>query len=128
MQTVVQRARISRFRLGFALFGGAFAWMMHLMLAYAAAEFGCSSHLGGRDYRGISIVAWLELILTGVTSVVAGAATAIAYGLHRELRNEHGEESATARKAAWVGLTSSGAFLFIILFESIPIFFYLRGC
>jgi hypothetical protein len=128
MQTVVQRAPINRSKLGFALFGGALAWMMHLMLAYAAAEFGCSSHLGGRDYRGISIVAWLELILTGVTSVVAGAATGVAHGLHRTLRTSHGEESATQRKAAWVGLISSGAFLFIILFESIPIFFYLRGC
>jgi hypothetical protein len=131
MSTVTRGVRVSRGALWFGLFGGAVAWTVHLMLAYAAAEFGCVGRLGERGYLGISLVAWLELALTVVTTLVAGAATVVAYRNHRRLRSGEGEEDAAVaaeRYTAWAGLLTSGMFTFIILFESIPILYYLHSC
>ena len=56
MSTVAQRFEVSRGALWFGLFGGAIAWTVHLMFAYAAAEFGCIGRLGERGYLGITLV------------------------------------------------------------------------
>jgi hypothetical protein len=131
MSTVAREGQVGRGALWFGLFGGAIAWMVHLMLAYAAAEFGCVGRLGARGYLGISMVAWLELALTVATAMASGAATVVAYRSHRRLRSggkEGDAAMAAERYTAWAGLLTSGTFTFIILFESIPILYYLHSC
>lgn len=130
MSTVAREAQVSRGALWFGLFGGAIAWTAHLMLAYAAAEFGCVGRLGERGYLGITFVAWLELALTVATTMVAAAATVVAYRSHRHLRSGEAEDAKVAaeRHIAWTGFLTSGTFTFVILFESIPILYYLHGC
>lgn len=131
MSAVVQQIGVSRGALWFGLFGGAIAWTVHLMLAYAVAEFGCVGRLGERGYLGITLVAWLEVALTLATTLAAGAATVVAYRCHRHLLSNAAQEDADAaaeRYTAWAGLLTSGLFTFIILFESIPILYYLYHC
>jgi hypothetical protein len=45
---------ISRPALWFTLWSGAVAWLLHLLLVYGIAEFGCGSGLGDRQVLGIS--------------------------------------------------------------------------
>jgi hypothetical protein len=124
MSAVARDVGAGRGALWFGLLGGAAAWTAHLTLAYAAAEFGCVGGLGVRGYLGVSLVAWLELALTAVTTLVAASATAVAYRAFRRLRPDEAAE----RYAARAGLLTSGLFTFIILFESIPILYYLHRC
>ena len=101
------------------------------MLAYVVAEFGCVGRWGERIYQGITLVAWLEVALTAATVLVASAATFVAYQNHRRLRWERAAESnavAAERNVAWAGLLASGLFTVVILFESIPILYYLQRC
>ena len=127
---LAQNSQVSRRALWFGLLGGAIAWTFHLMLAYAAAEFGCVGQLGERSYQGLSMVAWLELALTSVATLAAGAATLVAYRSYRRLRSIEAKENTVAAEqhAAYAGLLTSGLFTFIILFESIPILYYLQRC
>jgi hypothetical protein len=131
MSTAAGNVKVSRGALWLGLFGGAIAWTVHLMLAYVVAEFGCVGRLGERSYQGISMVAWLELALTGATTLASAAATAVAYRSYRRLRSSGQSadaDRAAERDTARAGLLTSGIFTLIILFESIPIFYYLRHC
>jgi hypothetical protein len=131
MNTVAREVGVSRSALWFGLFGGAIAWTVHLMLAYAAAEFGCVGRLGERSYLGITLVAWLEVVLTLATTLASGMATVVAYRSHRRLRSDAAQADAAVaaeRYTAWAGVLTSGLFTFIILFESIPILYYLHNC
>lgn len=123
---------VSRPALWFGFIGGALAWTMHLMTAYAIAEFGCVGSLGHRSYLGISFVAWLEIFVTVVTASLAAAATFVAYRCHRRLTlpsdSADSSSHAVERNTAYMGLLAGSLFFFVILFESIPIFFYLRHC
>jgi hypothetical protein len=127
MSTVAREVEVSRGALWFGLFGGALAWTAHLMFAYAAAEFGCVGRLGERGYLGVSAVAWLVLALTAAATLASAAATAVAYRSPRRLQSGQAGQDAE-RYTAWAGLLTSGLFTFIILFESIPIFYYLHAC
>ena len=122
---------VSIVSLWFGLLGGAIAWAIHFMSAYVIAEFGCVGRLGERIYWNISLVAWLELILTATGVLVAATATAVAY--RNQLRSlldapDVGAAREAERYTARAGLFTSAIFTFVILFESIPIFFYLHGC
>jgi hypothetical protein len=124
---------VSRRALWFGFLGGALAWTAHLMFAYAAAEFGCVSGWGRSRYLDVSFVAWLEVALTAVTAALAAAATIVAYRCHRRLAttpvdSADGSAHAAERYTAYVGLLAGSLFFLTILFESIPIFFYLRHC
>lgn len=131
LATTATNGEVSRPSLWFGLFGGAMAWTIHFMSAYVVAEFGCVGGLGERSYWNISLVAWLELILTVTAVLVAAVSTAVAY--RSQLRLPSGTDGAgtaqqAERYAARAGLLTSGIFTFVILFESIPIFFYLHRC
>ncbi len=130
MPSNAQNSRVGRGLLWFCLFGGAIAWTFHLMFAYAIAEFGCMGRLSEHDYLGITLVAWLELALTVASTAIASAATAVAYCVHHRLQEQENADAETAimRNTAWAGLLTSGTFTFIILFESIPILYYLKSC
>ncbi len=123
-------ASVSRAGLWFGFIGGAFAWALHFLTAYAIAEFGCVAGLGARVYGGISLVAWMELLATALAGGLAAAATAVAYRIQRQLhgREPDNAQSIGERYTTRAGLLTSGFFTFVILFESIPILFYLRDC
>jgi hypothetical protein len=110
--------------------GGSAAWTAHLLLAYGIAEFGCVSGLGERSYNGISVVAWLEITATILATTAAASATWVANRSRRILRSQAQElgDPAAAEYTAKAGQITSGIFTFIILFESIPILYYLRDC
>ena len=129
MSMLVQQVEVGRPAIWFGLLGGAAAWTAHLLLAYAVAEFGCVSGFVERSYLGISIVAWLEFAVTVLTTVIAAAAAVVAYRSCRILQSQQVDEAAAAEEyIARAGFITSGIFTFIILFESIPIFYYLRAC
>lgn len=131
MSTATEELAVRRRPLWFGLIGGAIAWTLHLMFAYVIAEFGCVSEFGQRRYLDWSLVTWLELLLTVVTTVVGLAATLIAYRAYSGLRTEEPAENVTvaaAQYTAWAGFLTSGIFTLVIVFESIPILYYLRGC
>lgn len=131
MTNVARDRLVGRTALWFGLLGGATAWTLHLMLAYIVAEFGCVGRLANYDYLGITLVAWLELALTVATTLGAGMATAVAYRSHRRLRSPavvDNLELAAERSTVWAGLLTSGTFTFVIVFESIPILYYLQTC
>lgn len=122
---------VSRVNLWVGLFGGAMAWAIHFLSAYVVAEFGCVGRFGERNYWNISLVAWLELFLTFAAVLVAAVSTAVAYRSQLRLSSNTDDSCApqqAARYMARAGLLTSGIFTFVILFESIPIFYYLRGC
>jgi hypothetical protein len=130
MSTLAEQVEGGRPALWFGLLGGASAWTVHLLLAYAVAEFGCVSGFGERIYLGISIVAWLEVAATVLTTVIAALAAIVAHRSYRILRSQNLEEAgiAAGEYTARAGFITSGIFTFIILFESIPILYYLRTC
>jgi hypothetical protein len=130
MSTAAANVGVGRKALWFGLLGGAVAWTVHLLFAYVVAEFGCIGRLGESGYLGVSFVAWLELALTVATTLVAGAATAVAYCLDRRLRTNAatGAEDAPMQYTARAGLLASGTFTLVILFESIPILYYWNRC
>lgn len=119
-----------RAALWFGLIGGGAAWGTHLLLAYAISEFGCVGGLELPGYLGISPVAWLLLNVTLLTTAVASIATMVAWRRRGCLSGaaERAAPDVAERYAAHVGLVCSGLFTLIILFESLPIFYYLRGC
>ena len=121
-------AGVWRAGLWFGLIGGGIGWLVHLLSAYAIAEFGCVGGHGESAGRAISRVAWMELIATAVTAGLAAIATIIAYRCDRQLQSRDEATLVGEKATARAGLLASGFFTFVILFESIPIFFYLRDC
>lgn len=114
-------------RLWFGSLGGATAWLVHLCSCYAIAEFGCVGELGHSIWNGLSIVAWMCIAATALTLLVALAAMLVA---HRQRPRSAAEqpEGEWLRSTAWAGVFLSGFFAAAILFESIPILYYLRSC
>lgn len=128
---VETKIEVSRASLWFGLLGGAIAWSVHFISAYVVAEFGCVGGLGERSYWNISYVAWLELGLTVFAFLMAAFSTMVAYRSQRGLASGTAcpcSEQCAVRSTARAGMLSSGLFTFVILFESIPIFFYLHRC
>jgi hypothetical protein len=121
---------VRRAGLWFGFVGGGFAWTLHLMTAYAIAEFGCVGGLGTRFYGNISLVAWMHLLATALAVCLAATATAVAYRIERHFQRHVPDEAqaASEKYTARLGLIANGFFTFVIVFESIPIFFYLRDC
>jgi len=135
MQIRDAESRSGRKALWFGLLGGAAAWTVHLLSAYAIAEFGCVGGLAERSYLGITHVAWLELMLTVAMTAVAAAAAAVAFVQYRRLQSGHARDDtrrddrhAAEYLTARAGLLTSSIFTFVILVQSIPIFFYLPCC
>lgn len=117
-----------QYAIWFGLLGGALAWLVHLCGGYGIAEFGCVSDWGSTAWLGVSHIAWLCIGLTVVTAAIACAAMFTAYRCR-----PRGEGGPILRReawgnAAWLGMILSGLFVVAIVFESIPILYYLRDC
>jgi hypothetical protein len=123
--------------LWFGVLGGALAWLIHLMGAYVIAEFGCVSGYGHHLVLGLSVVAWMVVALTVAMLLVALAAALVGYRSLQPLANDQGPDDPLSPGSpdqegrvytARVGAIMSGLFAFVILFESVPILYYLHGC
>ena len=122
---------VSRGALHFGFLGGAIAWTLHLLLAYLIAEFGCETEADEVVAVGITLPAWLLLGQSLVMFLVAMAATVTALRARRRLGPPQQHDlpgQAAAIYLARSGVIASGLFAFIILVQSLPIFFYLRSC
>lgn len=126
--TAADAAAPSRGRQWFAFLGGAIAWTLHLIGAWAIAEFGCVSGLASVLWMGLSAVAWMLIALTAFTLIVAIAAAGLGYRDHRRLAATGSAAEDGGQYLARAGWMISALFALIIAFESIPIFFYLQHC
>jgi hypothetical protein len=124
-----EQLAVSRAGLWFGLLGGGVAWLTHLLASYVIAEFGCLSNWGQNKFLGVTWLAWLLLGVSFLTLGWAGVATYVAYRSKQRLGNfESSEGPTSAVYMARAGYITSGVFLFIILVESVPIFFFLQSC
>jgi hypothetical protein len=121
----------SRGAVWFALLGGGTAWTLHLLLAYAIAEFGCLSGLGERQFGGLSLVAWLLLGMSVGALGLGAMATLVA----RRMRNRFAEDSAAdpeeVRATGFSGrlaYVTNLAFTVVIAVQTVPIFYFWRKC
>ena len=136
MTAVFNRSASERPRMGFGLFGGAFAWLIHLIAASIIAEWGCNAGLHRYQFLGITAVAWGVISLSLVALLMAAAATGVVYRLNQKYHDvvETGESAdvcdaqGTDKFLARVGLWSSALFVFIIAAQSIPILYFLTEC
>ena len=136
MSTAIEPSRetthASRGALWFGLLAGAFAWVVHLMGAYAVAEFGCVAGLAQYEFVGVSLVAWLLIGLSVIAALVAAVGTSVALMRYCSLRREEPNTSPEIQRAlaavARTGLITSGLFLLVIVVESLPIIYYLSNC
>ena len=127
-----RRPSAGRRSASFGLLGGGIAWLLHLLSAYVISEFGCAVGWGERIVLGLSVVAWLLLIATAITAALAGVAAWASAHNGKAVRTAP-ERAAVAPAentffTARLSLVLNGMFLFIILVQGIPIFFYLRSC
>jgi hypothetical protein len=124
-------AGVKSWRIWFALLGGAVAWAAHLLTAYAIAEFGCVAGLGHRHVLGVTVVSWMLLALSAVLTAAAAAAVVVSYGIRERStpRRETDPDIRSTREfVGRFGLICNGLFLFTVLVQSIPIFFYWGRC
>jgi hypothetical protein len=126
----VDPLRVNRALIWFVLLGGATAWTLHLLLAYGVAEFGCLSGMGKIEMGGLTWVAWMLLGVSALAAGLAGVAIVVSLRLHRRLRagGAGGEGDRSTAFSVRLGLISNVVFAGVIVVQTIPIFYYLRGC
>lgn len=120
------------FLLWFGILGSAIAWLLHLLLAYGIAEFGCVSPFREVRLAGLTGVAWLEIVASALSLLIAVVATWIAQRSRRRLVGEGDAqlyETGDPRIfMAHTGVISGRIFVFIILVQTLPILYFLRDC
>lgn len=129
-QSIVGNA-VGQFALWFGLLGGGVAWLLHLVLAYLIAEFGCLTALRDTRLFGITGVAWLILAVSVATLLVALSAVVVARRSEQRLHAPALADSADQGPKVYLaraGFVSSVLFAFVIAVETVPIFYYLREC
>lgn len=109
--------RARRGTLWMAFWGGAIAWLVHLLLLYGFSEFGCLGPWRGWRLGGVSATAWALLATTLLTAGLAGLAGWASWRLWRG-----------QAVAAHMALILNATFFGIILYQAIPIFYFLGDC
>ena len=112
-------------RLWFAQLGGGIAWTLHLLGSYLIAEFGCVSGLDRHTWLGIVLPAWLLIVWSLLTWLIAAASLGAARRLSRDAQQD---PRALLRTGARIGTWLGGLFTAIVAVESLPIVFFLGGC
>lgn len=118
---------VSRAALWVGVLGGALAWLVHFLLAYVIAEWGCVPLVPGVRVLGLTGTIWLLLIVSAVMFAIACASALIARRSRARLPDPGGEGGAEPFMAR-LGVQLSALFAFIIAVESVPIFYFLSGC
>jgi hypothetical protein len=118
--------------LWFGLFGGAVAWLLHLILAWGIAEFGCVSRFHESKWLGLTAVAWAGLVMNLSMLALAGMSLWVSqrndHHLH-QLSTAENQPSADSRQfIARSGVLANWVFVFIIVVQSLPFLFYLGNC
>jgi hypothetical protein len=108
------------------LWGGGVAWMLHLAAVWLIAEFGCMTALGRPGPMGYSWVAWTILGVSLLCLAVAGLATLVSWKYSQGGGGSDGERP--GRFAARTGLVANPIFMFIIISQTLPVFFYMKDC
>lgn len=122
--------QVTRAALWFGVLGGAIAWFVHLVLAYTLAEAGCITGFPWFTVLGFHGALLLILIVTLLTLAVTAAAGVVAYRNRRLLDRESNAAAANRGVSEHMvrgGIHLSVLFAFIILVETLPIFF-MRPC
>ena len=126
----LEPARVNRALIWFVVLGGGTAWTLHLLLAYAVAEFGCLSGMGETRAVGLTLVAWMLLGVSVLASGLAGLAIVVSWRVSRRLRgvvgNDEGERATVF--SVRLGLILNVVFAAVIVVQTIPIFYYLSKC
>lgn len=115
----------SRTRLWLGLLGGGTSWLAHLAVCGVGVELAC---VAGHDaaeplFLGVGGVAWFVLGFTMLTLAGAGGSSWMA----RQAMHEDG----AGEGHVWIarlGYLSGMAFMATILFETVPVLFFLRSC
>jgi hypothetical protein len=118
----------SRLLIWTSIWGGGIAWLVHLIAAWAAAEFGCLSGRGGSHAGGISMVAWLALGISLACLLLAAGAIGASLLCAKRSHGPTPEAADTTRFIAGYSLWANAIFAVIIVAQTIPIFFHLRDC
>jgi len=127
-----QTATVSDARLWFGLLGGGVAWMLHLILAWGIAEFGCVSRFHELKLLGLTAVAWAGLTMSLCMLAITAIALWVSRRNERQIINAAVDTSQPAthprRFIANSGVMANIVFLFIIVVQSLPFLFYLGNC
>ncbi len=111
------RLPVSRWTLRFCLLGGGIAWTLHLVGAWAIAEFGI---LGG--FAGVNT---LILVLSAAMLLAAGAATLVSAHVRRAAGPENHEDARTVAFCGRFGIVTNAVFTVIIAAQTVPVFYFL---
>jgi hypothetical protein len=132
MSIQTARKSIHGLRLQFAFIGSAIAWTLHLMLAYAFAEWACVGGEPRFEAWGVSGTAWVLFALSLPLFLLSAASTYSAFRITREVRADlekaKADLSGSLLHLAYAGLLLGISFTFIILVQVIPVFYFLGGC
>jgi len=115
-----------RLRVWSCLWGGGLAWALHLAAVWAIAEFGCMTAMARPGPLEVSWVAWGILGVSVLCLALAGIATLESWRQAHSGAGSGGERP--ARFAAGSGVVVNSLFMFIIIAQTLPVFFYLRDC
>ena len=128
-ETVI-REGVSPARLWTGLLGGAVAWFVHFLLVYGIAEWRCVPPLPGTHFLGMTGTAWLLLAVSVALFIAACAAALLSYRNdgRRSAKDADDDRAGPRPFMAHTGLFTSGLFAFIILVESVSIFFFASQC
>jgi hypothetical protein len=133
MDSPIRHSSKQRVLLWFGFLGGAIAWSIHLVAAALVAEWGCFSGLQQTTYGGITLVAWILIVLSAAMFLMAVLATIAAWAGSRRVSGSADDSDLPPheeldRFLARFGVAASGVFTFIILAESLPILYFLTDC
>lgn len=122
----------SDFLLWFGVLGSAIAWLLHLLLCYGIAEFGCVSPFREVRLAGLTGVTWLEIGASLLSLLLAAVATWTAQRSRRQLLGEGDAELYETGDPrvfmARTGVITGRIFVFIILVQTLPILYFLHDC
>lgn len=130
-QVVTRKRDVSSLMLNFIVLGGGIAWLLHLLLTYAVAEFGCVGHVPDFVWLGIEGIAWLLIAASVLPIVLCLASIGAAYRTLQNLQQAihgGGEINRPEMQLVRIGLILNSFFLLTILAQTVPIFYYLDGC
>jgi cbb3-type cytochrome oxidase subunit 3 len=122
-----RRLPLSAWELAVCWLGGAIAWLVHLLGAYALAEFGCVAGWQRLAPLGVTAVAWGILVLSVGTVAVSAWAFSVASRADKRLTRVS-DPTRTRHFAARSGMWLNGFFVAVIVAETVPVLFYLGRC